>query len=44
MGKKEQKMQERWKKERKIMEDCKGSGEGGSSMEKDTEKKIKTIK
>lgn len=28
-------MQERWKKERKIMGDCKESREGGSSSERD---------
>jgi len=37
-------MQERWKRERKIIEYCKGSGEGGSSTANYIGKKIKTIK
>lgn len=41
MRKRGQKMQERWKKERKIMEYCKGTGEECSNTEKGIEKKIK---
>lgn len=41
MRKRGHKMQERWKKKRKIREYCKGSGEECSSTKKDIEKKIK---